>query len=598
MIRNKNRLESYIQHLNKHIELLNNNDGKRLTKKASDFESRIIDVLRCPFNQLIHRCENAGELLMGNNDDHIIMHNGLKVGIDSYYPELYVPMFIANKGVHEPEEEAHFGKVLKRIKSNSPVIIELGSYWAFYSMWFLQHHENGQAFMIEPDPERLKAGERNFSLNNLSGDWTQAKIGKEFLKLNTFVADKNIQHIDILHSDIQGAELEMLFDARQLFVDKKISFAFISTHSNEIHENCLEFFDDVGYHICYSANMDISKCYDGVIVASVTPEQFFSKNALKSPIQPNTNKAIIPTSNNHSQLGQDEWVLDILNNKNNGFFVEVGSSDGVYLSNTLLLETKFSWNGVCIEPSSEFENLKSNRECLKTNDVIFHSSNIEIDFIEDESLDDKKSFSGISDTLDKHQPKGKNHKRLTKTLTEVLDETNAPKQIDYLSINTEGSEYEVLCGIDFDKYNISLITVEHNWVEPKRTKIRDLLFKHGYQVDTLVDSQFDDWYIHNSILLNSENRYFEKANNQRRFIINNIGKLQTTQDNERKIELLNVQLQEKEKHIQEKEKHIQEKEKHIQEKDLRLRSQSIISIRIPNRLRLSNLLKLIRADRK
>ena len=81
----------------------------------------------------------------------------------------------------------------------------------------------------------------------------------------------------------------------------------------------------------------------------------------------------------------------------------------------------------------------------------------------------------------------------TTTLTEILDEAKAPNFIEYLSIDTEGSEYEVLKGIDFEKYKFGFITIEHNFVEPKRTQIREYLTGKGYML--YKELLWDDCYV-------------------------------------------------------------------------------------------------------
>ena len=71
---------------------------------------------------------------------------------------------------------------------------------------------------------------------------------------------------------------------------------------------------------------------------------------------------------------------------------------------------------------------------------------------------------------------------------------NIPEDIDYLSIDTEGSEYEIINFLDFNKYNISIITIEHNYT-PNREKINSLLIENNY-IRVLEDySKVDDWYI-------------------------------------------------------------------------------------------------------
>lgn len=239
----------------------------RITQNSTDFDSRILDVLLCPYNKFLPRVKHAGKI-RGNRQ---IMHNGLKVYIDSYYPKLIVPMLMANRGVHEPEEEAYFSKVLELITNKKPVIIELGAYWAFYSMWFLKQFEEGAAYLVEPDKERLNAGKKNFKLNNFSGDWTESKISANSLNIDEFVKEKKIDYIDILHSDIQGAELEMLKGARNTFLNRRIGFTFISTHSNDLHMECLDILHQYEYHVIYSSDMNTSKCYDGIIIASKNP---------------------------------------------------------------------------------------------------------------------------------------------------------------------------------------------------------------------------------------------------------------------------------------------------------------------------------------
>jgi hypothetical protein len=76
-----------------------------------------------------------------------------------------------------------------------------------------------------------------------------------------------------------------------------------------------------------------------------------------------------------SQLGQDLWVLERLGGKRNGYFVEIGACDGVYLSNTLLLESQYGWRGICVEPNRDYYyRLKENRTCRCVDKAVHRES--------------------------------------------------------------------------------------------------------------------------------------------------------------------------------------------------------------------------------
>lgn len=191
-----------------------------------------------------------------------------------------------------------------------------------------------------------------------------------------------------------------------------------------------------------------------------------------------------------SQIGQDKRVLDFYQKKKNGYFVEVGANDGKTLSNTYLLEKDYNWKGICIEPvPSLFKKLQSNRKSINISDAAYDVNNKTVKIV------DANLLSGIRDDIDahKHILKNKDINVKTKTLTKILDENKAPHKIDYLSLDTEGSELKILKGIDFKKYKFGYINVEHNNVEPRRTDMKKLLQKNGYRYEG--ENKFDDIYI-------------------------------------------------------------------------------------------------------
>ena len=197
----------------------------------------------------------------------------------------------------------------------------------------------------------------------------------------------------------------------------------------------------------------------------------------------------------YSQLNQDINVLKFLNYKKNGFFIELGAVDGVNLSNTLLLENKYNWTGMLIEPDkNEYNKLITNRKnCICLNELVDEVSNLKKEFIYNES---EQMLSGIVDTIDKERIKNHNTKTVTLitiTLTDLLNKYNAPNIIDFLSLDTEGSELDILKGIDFNKYKFRYMSIEHNWKEPARGNIRTFLTKKGYKF--YKENQWDDDFI-------------------------------------------------------------------------------------------------------
>ena len=83
----------------------------------------------------------------------------------------------------------------------------------------------------------------------------------------------------------------------------------------------------------------------------------------------------------------------------------------------------------------------------------------------------------------------------TVSINDLLEEHNAPRDIDYISIDTEGSEFSILKELDLNKYNVSIFTVEHNFIEEKKNKVKDLLEKNNYLRVFEKISAFDGWYI-------------------------------------------------------------------------------------------------------
>ena len=167
-----------------------------------------------------------------------------------------------------------------------------------------------------------------------------------------------------------------------------------------------------------------------------------------------------------SQAGQDKIIKNyFFRNKKHGFFVEIGAYDGISGSNCFHFEKFQGWNGIAFEPSKiQFEKLEKNRKCKLVNKPI-NEKQKEVDFFEvEEGLTQMSGIyddNFISEQLIKNDKNSKFKK--IKLLTTTFEENISHEtEIDYISIDIEGGELNVLHSIDFNKYLIKVISVENN----------------------------------------------------------------------------------------------------------------------------------------
>jgi FkbM family methyltransferase len=198
-----------------------------------------------------------------------------------------------------------------------------------------------------------------------------------------------------------------------------------------------------------------------------------------------------PGMDSHAQLFQDYWALHECAGKRDGYFVEFGAADGVTLSNTLLLEQRFGWRGVLAEPNPDYiDALRRNRRSAVSDACVWRESGHELDFVRDGYL---STIAAFDDGAGERDPARRVRVR-TLSLMDLLAEYAAPSAIDFLSIDTEGSEYDILERFDFDRYDIACIAVEHNY-GPRREDLHALLSARGYRRRFPSLSRWDDWYV-------------------------------------------------------------------------------------------------------
>jgi FkbM family methyltransferase len=214
--------------------------------------------------------------------------------------------------------------------------------------------------------------------------------------------------------------------------------------------------------------------------------------------------AFVLSQHRHSyaQLYQDLWVLWSTQMKRSGYFVEFGATNGRDLSNTYLLEKTYGWRGLLAEPFPHWHaELRANRSAIIDHRCVWKASGEELSFL---ATDTAPELAGLESSAfdDRHSGKRRDRGRgiavKTVSLLDLLAEHQAPDVIDYLSIDTEGSELTILEAFDFSRYRIGLITVEHNDHAEKREGIRQLLQRNGFTRRFEQFSRFDDWYVNES----------------------------------------------------------------------------------------------------
>lgn len=215
------------------------------------------------------------------------------------------------------------------------------------------------------------------------------------------------------------------------------------------------------------------------------------------------NAQLHPRQPGYSYQGQDAFVLEALGGMRGGFFLDSGASDGISGSNSLLLETEYGWNGICIEPNeTTFRALAARRRCICLNCCLYDREG-NFPFLESAGV-----FGGIVQEYDPDQLAYTRHMlaregapgavlKSTHTLRAVLRHAGAPPVIDYWSLDTEGSELALLKSFPFDEFRFRVLTVEHNET-PARALIREFLESRGYTMVRALG--IDDGYVCNSEL--------------------------------------------------------------------------------------------------
>jgi len=259
---------------------------------------RILMTISCHDCDGIAKVPDAGKIYDGDTGPLQIMHNGLKVRAGGYHGDWMAHIIRALRGHHEPQEEFVFHELLRYARHNSQ-FVELGSFWSYYTMWYLNEIPGSQALCIEPDAHSLEIGRFNCDVNGLASRvrFLSAWVGEYELDEMTQIRESdnravtlpcmNIgsvlkavegRAIEILHMDVQGAELPFLKSIKDAETRQQLRFIVLSSHHSSIsgcgstHADCLSQLRNFGAHILAEHDVQESFSGDGLIVASFLDE--------------------------------------------------------------------------------------------------------------------------------------------------------------------------------------------------------------------------------------------------------------------------------------------------------------------------------------
>jgi FkbM family methyltransferase len=260
-------------------------------------QRRIAMTLRCLDSHSIPKVPEAGTVIGDEFGSYQVMHNGIKVIQSGYYGAWMCKLIQDLRGHHEPQEEKVFHEIAK-IASQDGLMIELGCYWAYYSLWFLKDHPKRKAIGLEPDVTHMAIAQKNATLNKLeqqfsvlhglSSQTSEASVvieteSGEHLTLRGYTLEDLLRLskrpvVEIAHCDAQGAESHVIDQVIALGAQQRLRFCIISTHAYEItgdpltHQTCLEKLRASGAHIIAEHDVHESVSGDGLIAASFADE--------------------------------------------------------------------------------------------------------------------------------------------------------------------------------------------------------------------------------------------------------------------------------------------------------------------------------------
>jgi len=262
---------------------------------------RVLLTLNCTDADHLPKVAGAGDVFDHDGVAVQRMFNGLLVEEGCYGGNWMTEIIRSLHGHHEPQEEVAFDAIIRRLQEDAgpePRMIEFGSFWSFYSLWFGQALPGARMFGLEPDPSNLQVGVRNAALNGLSDriEFVHGAIGDRpgedlvfdnesddgtttvtQYDLASILQRQGWDRVDLVLVDVQGAETVLLERARADLAAGRVRFMVISTHHHLIsgdpltHQKALRLIGEVGGHLIAEHSVDESFSGDGLIAVSFDP---------------------------------------------------------------------------------------------------------------------------------------------------------------------------------------------------------------------------------------------------------------------------------------------------------------------------------------
>lgn len=197
----------------------------------------------------------------------------------------------------------------------------------------------------------------------------------------------------------------------------------------------------------------------------------------------------------YSQFKQDIAVSSLLNNKTDGYFIDLASNHATFLSNTYALEQKFNWTGLCIEPNTNhWWGLSQKRKCQLVGAVIGQKT-MDIVKFRVKNIDEVGGHGGIirKGTKNEDAPDSESRSFVTVSAVDVFRKMNVPRHIDYFSLDVEGAEEFIMRAFPLGEYHVSLLSIEGS-----SPSLGEYLVSNGFKMVARLEE--DALWAHESIM--------------------------------------------------------------------------------------------------